>query len=293
MMRKVKIIYALLAILIVSISSCMKHDDYIMNLNSGTPNNVIYFMMTGPDVSETGSEWPRYNRDMGLYVPNMRDTFNVNVIYGGADVAPQDITVTFSKVDSLLDQFNDENGSEFVVPPASVYSIPDTVVTIKKGEKMATVRVAVVVNSDYDYAEMYALPLKIISTTYGDISSNMGTSVYSFIGRNDYDGVYQYTNSANTSLLPNSNLEVELVTVGLTKLQLSPGLVGYYTNVVQYTIDPTTNLITVTCPSLGVQTPQDTRSKYDPTTKTLQVYWKQANGARTFEEKLVYKRARD
>ena len=52
--------------------------------------------------------------------------------------------------------------------------------------------------------------------------------------------------------------------------------------------DPLTNAVTVTCPSLGVQTPQDTRSKWDPATKTMTVFWKQGNGGRTFEEKLVY-----
>jgi hypothetical protein len=67
---------------------------------------------------------------------------------------------------------------------------------------------------------------------------------------------------------------------------------GTYSNAVSYDINPTTNAITVTCPSLGVQTPQDTRSKYDPATKTMTVFWKRRSGSAKFEEKLVYKRSR-
>jgi len=73
---------------------------------------------------------------------------------------------------------------------------------------------------------------------------------------------------------------------------MSPGLLDTYSNAVSYTVDPLTNAVTVTCPSLGVQTPQDTRSKWDPATKTMTVFWKQGNGGRTFEEKMVYLRSR-
>lgn len=134
----------------------------------------------------------------------------------------------------------------------------------------------------------YVLPIKIEDAGGYKIASNYRMIFLVVKGKNAYDGKYLYTTSAKTSLRPNSTANVQLITAGAHRVKLSPGLLGYYSNDVYYNIDPATNHITVECPSLGVQSPQDPRSKYDPATKTLKVYWKQGNGGRTFEETLVF-----
>lgn len=187
------------------------------------------------------------------------------------------------------------NHDELTLAPDSLYSIADWKATIKDAGVLNVGRIFMKVktgakdaNGDQLFANhAFVLPIKIEDAGGYDIASNFRMIFLVLKGKNDYDGKYHYTTSENTSLVPNADKNVTLITAGLTKLTF--GLLGTYSNKVVYNIDPATNKITVvSCEGLGVQTPPDPRSKYDPATKTLKVYWKQANGARTFEETFVY-----
>jgi hypothetical protein len=278
-------------------TSCLKDDTLIGPDAPNAITNVIEFKNPGAIISGTSSKLPLYSLAYDI-VPAAEVVLELN--YAGSGVAPEDIQIKVKLDNSLIDQyasdFNKLNPDDKMDPytylDPSWYSIPTYDVTIKKGERVGKL----IINLKPDqitFDDSYALAFSIESSTVGNISKSFGKIVTLISAKNFFDGTYKYTTSATTSLVPNASKTVTLTTIGSSKCSLSPGLLGTYSNEVNYTIDPSTNKITVECPSLGVQTPQDTRSVYDPATKTLKVYWKQGNGGRTFEETFVYTGPRD
>ncbi len=274
----------------VAFTSCLKDDSYVIDPEK-SGGNIIEFKNPG-DISVKGSTTPLYV--LSYPIVNTETIVPISVAYVGAENgAPQDITVTIALDNqALIDQYNTEQDEEYLLMPAANYSIKSTTVTIPKGAKFGTFNIGLKTDL-FDLTEAYAVPLKITSASAGIISGNFGKVLLAFGAKNAYDGVYNYKTSAITSLVPNANKNnIGLVTTGANTVEVRPGLLATYSNQVIYTIDPATFAVTVTCPSLGVQTPQDTRSKWDPATKTLKVFWKQGNGGRTFEETFTYQGVR-
>jgi hypothetical protein len=183
---------------------------------------------------------------------------------------------------------------ELTFMPDSLYSIPSFKVTIPNAGVLNVGRMPIsfrtgAVDADGNnlfVINNFVLPIKIQDAAGYKIASNFSKIFLVVAPKNEYDGTYHYTTSAVTSLRPNSNATVKLITAGLNRLHFN--LLNFYSNDVWYNVDPNTNQVTVECPTLGVQTPQDTRSVYDPATRTFHIYWKQGNGGRTFEETFEY-----
>lgn len=270
-----------------TLSSCLKDDSLVLNPEKGI--NVIEFGNT-TDIAVHGSSIPVY---VHSYPLGADATLPIVVSYSGPEkVAPQDITVTIQVMDqATVDLYNEEQHTTYEVAPDAAYSLPALSIVIPKGQSKGYLNMTVKPSS-FDLSKAYAVPLKISSVSSGVISGNFNIAIFAIGAKNKYDGVYSYKTSAITSLVPNANKTVSLITTGANSVKLDPGLLGTYGNAVSYTIDPATNAVTVTCPSLGVQSPQDTRSKWDEATKTLTVFWKQGNGGRTFEETFIYKGVR-
>lgn len=270
------------------ISSCLK-DDIV--LDPSKSNNVIEFANPSDIVSPATAPFYQY---LKTYSVNLTEVdYPLVVSFSGADVAPVDINVVVGVGPaSVLTQYNTNTGRNLVTFPTPGYTITNPNVTIKKGERTATVIVKVR-PPQLSFTSNFAVPFTISSASSGIVSGNFGTIIVAFSPRNRFDGVYRYQTSAITSLVPNRDSETELSTLGQNNCSITPGLLDTYSNVVEYTVAPVTNAITVVCPSLGVQTPQDVRSVYNPTTRVLQVFWKQGNGGRTFEETFTYLRDRN
>ncbi|AZI27030.1 DUF1735 domain-containing protein [Pedobacter sp. G11] len=271
-------IYLAMMILFFGISSCTKEDGiYAENGSSG----IIELADLVARASSTA-----YATSSKSFAAQAEVDCPIVVNYTGADAAPEDVTVTLAFDPTIVSTMT-TTAVPLTVLDVSLYTVPTYTVVIPKGEKKATLHIKVK-TAAFDFTKNYALGIIIKSSSAGTISGNYGKGLFRIIAKNDYDGVYAYKTSAATSLLPNRSVSTKLVTIGQYTVQIDPGLLSNYTNVVTYTVDPVTNLVTVTCPSLGVQTPQDTRSNWNPTTKVMTVFWKQANGARTFEETFTY-----
>ena len=270
------------------LSSCLKDDSLVLDPSKGT--NVIEFENTA-EISVHGSSIPLYVHSYPISATPT--TLTVTVNYSGpASGAPEDIKVKVALGDvASITKYNTEQTTSFVLLDPTAYSLGNLDLTIAKGQKKASFEVKFFTDK-FDLTKATVLPLKIVSASSGTVSGNFNVILLNVGAKNAYDGVFTYTTSAITSLVPNKNSTTELITVDATTVRMSPGLLDTYSNAVSYTVNPLTNAVTVTCPSLGVQTPQDTRSKWDPATKTMTVFWKQGNGGRTFEEKFVYLRSR-
>lgn len=266
---------------IFCLSSCLKDDSLVLN-----PKHVTSVVEFG---SPSGLESAEDN-DIRLYIQaydiSPLDSVIIPINYAGADAAPKDIVVKYEVDEAFLDSLYEREEFDYALLDPQIYTLP-TSVTIKAGQKTANLIIPVKIDK-IPFDEDYAIPLKMTDASGETISRNFNKIVVAVGAKNEYDGTYNYKTSAVTSLVPNADKTVQLHTAGPNRLKLVPGLLGTYSNAVYYNIDPATNQITVECPSLGVQTPQDPRSKYDPATRTLHVYWKQGNGGRTFEETIRY-----
>lgn len=286
---------------IVVLSSCLKERK--TNIEGDGLRNIIEFKNTGDnDASFTDSYYPLYTIDLGSMNAGESKPFNVNLSYSGANVAPSDITVQLEVDQTALDRFNEENETDYVIPPASVYNFPASVV-IKKGERLSTQEVKVNLSPDYDFDDAYALPLRIKSVSPSlPISSNFGAAMYSLNIRNSYDGVYscvagfmqRYSapgvptanDALNGSLA--GNPDVTLRTVGANTVEISNlqwhggGGIGGINNL-RATVDPVTHKVTMM--SLGNATLKNTpnlENSYDPATGTftLNFDWNPAGASR-------------
>lgn len=307
-----KILSFLIAgVIVSSLSSCLKDDTLISPEAPGAINNIIEFKNPDYIASPTDRINPVYVKSFDV-APEATGILQVN--YAGSGVAPQDITVKVSLAPELITSYNaktvadaraaavaagtdpddaeaDLEGTLYSAMPSNLYTVSTMDVVIPKGKRTADITY-IVKPDQFNFAINYALAFKIESASSGVVSGNFGTVILAIGGKNQFDGTYTYKTSANTSLVPNANKTVTLITQSANSVKLSPGLLGTYSNEVIYTINTTTNAVTVTCPSLGVQEPQDARSKWDPASKTLTVFWKQGNGGRTFEETFIYKGSR-
>lgn len=279
----------LVLLLTVSVlSSCLKDDSVVLDPKKGF--NVIEFENTA-NIAVHGSSIPLYVHSYPI--TKAPTPLTVTVSYSGPETgAPEDIKVKVALGDvASITKYNTEQKTAFEILDPSAYTLGNVDLTIPKGQKKASFEV--LFNTEkFDLTKATVLPLKIVSASSGTLSANFNVILLNVGAKNAYDGVFTYTTSANTSLVPNKKSTTDLITVNANTVRMSPGLLDTYSNAVSYTVDPLTNAVTVTCPSLGVQTPQDTRSKWDPATKTMTVFWKQGNGGRTFEEKFVYLRSR-
>ncbi|WP_316770737.1 DUF1735 domain-containing protein [Pedobacter frigiditerrae] len=275
-----------LLLAIAMLTSCLKDDRLVLDPDKGV--NVVDFINPG-EIAVHGSTTPLYV--LSYPILPTATTIPITVSYSGpADEAPQDITVNLGVgTQAVIDQYNTEQNKTFLMMPSSWYTVSATSVVIPKGAKTATFNV-VVNTSQIILTASYVLPLKITGANGAAVSTNFSNILLNIGAKNAYDGLYRYTTSANTSLVPNADkANVPLVTAGPNSVQIKPGLLATYGNVVTYTIDPATNQVTVTAAlGSGAVTPPDTRSKWDPATKTLTVYWAQIASPRIFEEKFVY-----
>lgn len=187
--KKILLGSALLAM--TGLSSCLKDTAIPPSDPLAGTNSVVAFIGTGDAVASLNSTNNLYAQyQSGLVLNPDTAGFNLNVAYlGTGGGAPQDISVSLAVSASALTAFNTNQGSNYTLPPTDVYSFPATV-TIPKGKDKVTVRVVIKGTASYDYSKSYALPMTISAANGVTVSTNMGTAIYSFIVKNEYDGNY-------------------------------------------------------------------------------------------------------
>lgn len=297
--------YATILLIATGFSGCLKEKDG--NFNTGdAPKNIFQFKNTGANVAGSTSFYPAFLGDVGSVSPGASGYFNINLEYGGSGVLSQDVEISLSIDQAVLDTFNTQNKTDYIIPPTDVYSFPSKL-TIPKGAKTVTDSAKITRSADYDFDAAYALPIRITAVSNnGAISTNYGSAVYTVNIRNLYDGVYacvagkiqRYTNPATETTNDNlngsmaGNPDVTLTTVGAYTVEIgnlkwakNGGGIGGIDHL-QATIDPATNNVTMSC--LGNGTLANIAGEvnsYDPDTKTftLNFDWNQTANRRKIE----------
>jgi hypothetical protein len=287
------------------LTSCLKDDSLV--LNPDKTHNVIEFANPAIISSPVGAVYPLYSL---AYDISPQATLPLTVSYSGAENgAPQDIVVNLAiGTQTEVDAYNEEQHSAYDLMTSDVFTLTTNTVTIKKGQKTATVDVNFLTNK-FDFGLSYLLPVKITSASSGVVSGNFSTILLSVNAKNMYDGVYSVTGSVarNSAAGPdtglggnyNSGVTTELVTQGPSSVGITPqwrdgsaagGVAG-----TSFSVDPATNLVTVTSTgNLTLKNTVGTISNYDPATRTftLNYDWGVAPGTRVVTAKLTYLRSR-
>jgi len=242
----------------LGLSSCLKETSHPPLYGWGTSNVISFQDNGGADGSGTSyaavptTPYPLYSFSFASPLTNDTAGFDAIVIYG-PDPAPEDITVNLEINTDALTEFNNANGTSYVVPSDNaIYSFPSSVV-IKKGESQAKAHVVITTTSSFDYSLSYALPLTITSATGATISSNFSTEINSFVIQNKYAGNYDATGYFYHPSAPRTfSLTANLITVDPNTVAIPLGDLGssgYYALV---NIDPTTNALSITSGTAGV-----------------------------------------
>lgn len=184
-MKLVKNIIGLF-VLATTLSSCLKDT---LSLDPANSTNVIEFKNPSSFVSPYGSKYALYSQSFNLAAEN---DYPITVSYSGANVAPEDITVNLGVDAAALTQYNTEQHTTYDLIPATLYTIPASVV-IPKGQRTATVALKVKSNQ-FDFSKNYVLPVHITSASSGIVSGNFGTILLNVSAKNKYDGRYKVTN---------------------------------------------------------------------------------------------------
>jgi hypothetical protein len=205
-------------------------------------------------------------------------------------------TVKLTPAPEVLAAYNEAHGETYEWLPNSIFTYASEPGITLEGDNIILNYAAgdfakeIAVNLDggkWDLAHKYALAYRISDPGNNKIGDGNDTFITMISAKNIWDGVYHYTTSATTALVPNQDTEVELHTVSPTKVKLIPGLLATYSNEVWYNINPATNKVTVELVSL-LPIATDPSSSYDPETKTFTLKWTSNNGARTFEETYTF-----
>lgn len=290
----------LLAVAVLGMSSCLKDIKSNSDPSLGT-NNVVEFQNNSIPVSYI-SIYPQYSMG-GLLFNNDTAGFNINVNWAGPQFeAPQDITLTLAIDTVAMNAFNADQNVSLTVPPADVFTFPSTI-TIKKGTMQTITRAVITEAADFDFNASYVLPLTIKSSTYGQVSTNYGTAMFTFGGRNQYDGLYTmsgYTLRAGDATKTGNfaPISMGLATIGANSIEFNSSAtgnlqvwadgtgVGVGTPVIVVNADNTVTLSS----SSGIYNAPGYNSRYDPATKTFYFAftWGAGPSSRMAIDTLVY-----
>ena len=308
-------------------SSCL--DDKTPALDPASSVNVVEFRNPAGFSSPSGSKYTLYSQAFDVAPEN---SYPITVSYSGAQVAPEDITVTLGIDPAALTQYNTEQKVAYDLIPATLYTLPATVV-IPKGQRTAMVDLKFK-SLNFDFAKAYVLPVQIKTISSGTVSGNFGTILINVNAKNKYDGVYSTkgtmvdvanANFRHLTQVPGETLEYSLETVAANKCAIVDRLYGvgapahifftgtgasYYGSfgaVLEF--DPTTNKVIGVTNFYGqpagntrsAQLDQSGVNTYNPTTKTIKVKYNMRqtsvvpaapNIRVTWTEELTYLRAR-
>lgn len=298
----------LISSLFILMTGCLKDEAF----DNGTIQSV---RNTGPEIKPVEIKLTATNTSnfFVLGVNNSANDTTVNLMpinLATAAPAPEDLHITISLDEELVNDYNTEHGTSYAIPPASLYNIVSNEAVIPKGSNTGYVQIKLK-PSDF-IGGNWALGFKIdgIKEAGYTVSGNLSKGMTVIVIKNAYDGKY---NSTGYFYHPSARRPLEqtkeLSTVSENSVACGFGDLGGSGYVALLTVDPVTNKVTVSDYSTGIPivgfdnglpasnpgyTPQWSGSSqcnntYDPATKTfyIRMGYVGPTGWRVSEEILV------
>lgn len=286
------------------LSSCLKDENY---------DDHVYGIKGVEDVRLV--EFPEAPSIVLSFDASSEDTtFSLaNVHLNSAAPASQDISITLKLDQGVLDAYNDANGTDYSIPPASIYSFDNITVTIPKGSRDGYLKITTKTEALGQAPYAFAFSIESISNPDLVQSLNYKTMVVVVGVKNKYDGIYLLTGHHNRPTLDFPyETTIHLVTNGPNEVYFywpavnsvgHPIGVGpnnalsWYGAAISPSIifDPATNLVTEVynlSAAVGITMytgPGSRVSKFDPATHSITVDFNYGgNPARAFFDDLAY-----
>jgi len=300
-----KIYTAILVMGIGLFTSCTKEENIFTDDGNGGGNALVE-LGDLPPTRVAGVPTVTYTTVSKSFDADTEVDVPISVNYTGVNGAPSDVIVQLG----LFNQAVTTTSATYTILPTSLYTIPNTTVTIPKGQKKATMIVKVKASA-FNFALTYALGIKIMSTSEGIISGNFGTGVFIMSAKNQWDGIYQVVSGQvtrftavgvveNPSTLNGplaGNPNINLVTTGANTVEVqnmrwfggSSAVAGIDNT--RATVNTATNAVNMA--ALGNATLANRAgllNAYDPATKTftLNFDWNQTTAPRQMNLVLKY-----
>lgn len=175
----------LFAVAMLTLTSCLDEDPL---LDPDKVENVVEFYDIGL-IASPGSVYPLY---VSSFTAADEVELKIIVSYSGAQENNQDIKVKFRVNADALEKYNESEGTDYEILPSELYSIDAMEVTIPKGQRQVEKTIKLFTNN-FDFSKNYAIPLTITESSFGIISGNFNTAIYSVGAKNRFDGIYEVT----------------------------------------------------------------------------------------------------
>jgi len=179
---------SVLLILYVFTTGCLKDDDFDNGAIQSVHNNGD--LVKPIEIKLTAANASNF---FVLAVDNSDNDTTVDLVpinLATSESAPQDLHVSVSLDDALVDAYNAENGTAYAIPPSTMFTILNSEVIIPKGSHTGYVQIKFK-PSDFIGAD-WALGFKIASIQESGytISGNLSTGTTVIAIKNQYDGLY-------------------------------------------------------------------------------------------------------
>jgi hypothetical protein len=271
---------------VIGLTSCLEDKGY---------TDIINGVGAEPIVSIFGADGGALRvQDFKLGVAK-EITYKVNL--GSPEVLSKDVTVTLGPSQTGLDFQNAKRKAagdpNYVVLPASTYSITPNPVVIKAGTRDAEFKVKITVPTTLDFANEYLLPIGITNAGDVKISGNLGFVNIGIGGLpNAYEGNYRAVGFFQHPTVPRAiDQDKSLKSIDKTTCETQFADLGGYVMWLKVNKDNTVTLI----PKAGADGLSDLQQTgtniYDPVKKqfTLNYKYVGGNGDRVISEVLSRK----
>jgi hypothetical protein len=192
--------------------------------------------------------------------------------------AQNDVQVTLRLDSNAVKGYNAANGTNYIVPPPNLYSIPTLTVTIPKGSRTADVIVKAIPSNLAGVPYALGFTIASVADPSIKISGNYRTLVAAIGVKNEYEASYKAVGYFQHPTAPRSiNMDKYLSTVSANASEATLGdLTG--TNIVitvnadnSVTITPGTGTSGTTASVAKIDDDPFYNNKYDPSTKTFKL----------------------
>ena len=136
------------------------------------------------------------NGNLSLLLVDTAQQVTFGAAYGGLEYAPKNIDVSFIIDTADIAAYNAANGTSYLPLPTSAYTVSGLTDTIKAGQTSSDPLTVSVTTSALNFSAQYILPIKLVSSSSGTISSSLQTAWFTI---NQLNNIYagSYTTNGN------------------------------------------------------------------------------------------------
>jgi len=307
MKSSIKILFALVVLAGVGITGCLKDKTYdngstqSVHSSGGGNDKLIEIQLTATNASNfLLKAFDASNVDTSIDL--------IPVALASPGLATEDINVTLVANPTLVADYNNANGTSYLVPTANMYTLlnPGLVVTIPKGSRVGYLRIRFKPSNFLGNSWAFGFSIASVDKPAYVISGNLNNGIAAIAIKNKYDGRYELKGFHNrpgldlpydeiVDMITSADDKVYMFWVGQGPFHpLNGGSTAYGNFTVEFRFNTTTNALisvdnTVTPGSPPFTVGPATNSRWDPATRTIYAqYYYNNNLQRIFTDTLLY-----